>query len=806
MESMPRSDEIRCLFCDGKMPLHRKIASGQFCSTAHRKEYWKEQERLAVERLSQTDQTLRATFAELHATLDEQAITPVINLNVEPPAFPGTSASRKKNIPRKKLSFEQEELARKSSNRGQVVRANFVISNPPDGAAWSEFVPRSGTLDFLIPDFVASSLQAMSLRFQPVAFDGANTFGASRCRVNAAGPVKLSNAVASPDESTAPAASTATPKALEPSIPPVVHDLVFRFAPEEPEVLRASADIVALASAVKAESLAPVAYVAPAASLVLPVSFVPAVPLIPTALFALPFNETLLVDPAPLEHAAVDCGVECVPAEHAAVDEPVLPASAAIAMKKVAPVDSVHAAARIAIVPVETAASEIAPVEFLPVRKTLAPPVGQPAPMFPAMFKALAASASSAFGSPATNLTIAAAWMPPAILPFHDLAPFGQAEPLCIPPMAKLLRLPKLDAAGFSPEPAQRNIAALQQAGSLMFGGHSPRAIAPKLRFANAARYPLSASPSAPLQDAVEPAGPHSFDVAMPELRLHAVPSIESPDWGWLMPLSFAGEAVRGATGPCVPTAALVAAFPEAREPNLPGSRLEAVPDSEFKAPPRSLRMFAHWLPGDASGHNPWTYATDFVSHAPRDLKLALFVIPVLLAMALHPRLPKFHVAAPTAAASTERNHTFQNVLSKQWDTMQQNVAARAAVALTDDFRSGLEDWQMRSDNSAAWSFDSNGFVRPGSLALYRPSMGLTDYQLQFLGLIDKKALSWVVARPGFRELLRGEAGDPEAGPAADRRRHALRGDRRQGRNTRRRGCAHQRHARHALPRRSRHP
>ena len=27
------------------------------------------------------------------------------------------------------------------------------------------------------------------------------------------------------------------------------------------------------------------------------------------------------------------------------------------------------------------------------------------------------------------------------------------------------------------------------------------------------------------------------------------------------------------------------------------------------------------------------------------------------------------------------------------------------------------------------WSFDATGFVRPGPLALYRPSMGLTDYQ-----------------------------------------------------------------------------
>src|SRR5581483_2898203 len=37
-----------------------KITNGQFCSTAHRKAYWSEQERLAVERLHQTHDSLRA--------------------------------------------------------------------------------------------------------------------------------------------------------------------------------------------------------------------------------------------------------------------------------------------------------------------------------------------------------------------------------------------------------------------------------------------------------------------------------------------------------------------------------------------------------------------------------------------------------------------------------------------------------------------------------------------------------------------------------------------------------------------------
>src|SRR5947209_13724845 len=56
---MSWTDDIRCLYCDGRLPLYRKITHGQFCSTAHRKAYWQEQERLAVERLHQTHNSLR---------------------------------------------------------------------------------------------------------------------------------------------------------------------------------------------------------------------------------------------------------------------------------------------------------------------------------------------------------------------------------------------------------------------------------------------------------------------------------------------------------------------------------------------------------------------------------------------------------------------------------------------------------------------------------------------------------------------------------------------------------------------------
>jgi hypothetical protein len=71
-------------------------------------------------------------------------------------------------------------------------------------------------------------------------------------------------------------------------------------------------------------------------------------------------------------------------------------------------------------------------------------------------------------------------------------------------------------------------------------------------------------------------------------------------------------------------------------------------------------------------------------------------------------------------------------------------------VALDEDFRQGLDDWASPGGNATEWSFDANGFVRPGSLALYSPSLSLADYQAQFLGLIDQKSLSWVVRAADF--------------------------------------------------------
>ncbi len=78
-------------------------------------------------------------------------------------------------------------------------------------------------------------------------------------------------------------------------------------------------------------------------------------------------------------------------------------------------------------------------------------------------------------------------------------------------------------------------------------------------------------------------------------------------------------------------------------------------------------------------------------------------------------------------------------------------MGERAAVAITDDFRNGLADWQGAGDWARSWSYDASGFVRTGALALMAPSRDLTDYRMEFLGQIERRGMGWVVRAADLR-------------------------------------------------------
>ena len=73
-------------------------------------------------------------------------------------------------------------------------------------------------------------------------------------------------------------------------------------------------------------------------------------------------------------------------------------------------------------------------------------------------------------------------------------------------------------------------------------------------------------------------------------------------------------------------------------------------------------------------------------------------------------------------------------------------IARRAAVQVTDNFAYGMKAWGADETGWVkGWSRDPAGYVRPGEMALFQPSMKYKDYRLEFFGLIENKSMGWMV-------------------------------------------------------------
>jgi len=173
--------------------------------------------------------------------------------------------------------------------------------------------------------------------------------------------------------------------------------------------------------------------------------------------------------------------------------------------------------------------------------------------------------------------------------------------------------------------------------------------------------------------------------------------------------------------------------------------------------PPHETAASWHWL------NAAW-------KRAPRDLKLVSVLLPVLLVIAVTGSLSKVPVPQLAPQNLGQVQGQVQKAMEDHWKNLNQTISDRAAVAFTDDFRAGLDAWESRSNLTRSWSYDAAGFVRPGPLAVFKPTVDLSDYRFEFLGEIDQKAMGWafraedlnnyyamkfVVVKPGPLPLVR---------------------------------------------------
>ncbi len=711
---MAWSDNIRCLHCDGKLPLYRKITSGQFCSAVHRKAYWQDQERLAVERLHQTHDSLRAYRPPdaLEGVLGRSAASEPVS----PKYYQTEHEIEVESQP------EAAEIARSASNTGNVKFPGFLTEDKPALRAWDalqaawdvEFAhwPMS---DPLVPstvgeraEFTLQSAPGMALPF----FQAHALAAQIRAEADTTDAIDFS-----------PRAILTIPL----RIPLETEELSLSFL----ETLRA-ADVAAPVEETPrfAESLM-------------------ALPKIGARETAIAFQAT---QTEPLQVVSR--------AQNARYDAAVaIPAVAAITrMQPLALTNKPLTRAARAGATGDAQAGDLQ---------------GYSQPM----------ELTASTGAPWMNLAIPAA----------DLAP----------DLASGSRYPVFGSAGV----VITNLAATQAAQAIDFASETANPSKPLMTrslelsviTAPGARYAIASQPGtmAPVSEversgavvAMETGSSPQKQLATQILELspHTAPRCDYPavesHAGMIQPVSNAQTVSSGnelrivplpdgfgaaeripATAQALPLAFRMAACaPDAARPNTTGvAQIYAAnaplhpaakwePADGAETPPLRPGFLAGWTQTFANSgdrKHVWAHAADFLQHAPRDLKLLAIAIPILLGLALRPSLPKVQVTAPAATEGISRN--IGNGFRAQLVNVRNSVAQRAAVSLSEDFRSGLDDWQTRGDLASGWSFDGNGFVRPGTLALYRPSLGLGDYDMEFLGLVDKKALSWVVRAKDF--------------------------------------------------------
>jgi hypothetical protein len=84
------------------------------------------------------------------------------------------------------------------------------------------------------------------------------------------------------------------------------------------------------------------------------------------------------------------------------------------------------------------------------------------------------------------------------------------------------------------------------------------------------------------------------------------------------------------------------------------------------------------------------------------------------------------------------------SLIASRWTGIQESIQSRAKVELSEDFQGGMQDWTGRPGWDQSWRLEKAGYMRPGHLALYQPSMQMESYRMEFLVEIEKQAVGWV--------------------------------------------------------------
>lgn len=69
-------------------------------------------------------------------------------------------------------------------------------------------------------------------------------------------------------------------------------------------------------------------------------------------------------------------------------------------------------------------------------------------------------------------------------------------------------------------------------------------------------------------------------------------------------------------------------------------------------------------------------------------------------------------------------------------------IQSKTSATLREDFRAGFGNWEGLKSAGQDWTTDA-GQVRPSSLRLWKPSTSMSNYEMEFMGQIERKGMDW---------------------------------------------------------------
>jgi hypothetical protein len=106
------------------------------------------------------------------------------------------------------------------------------------------------------------------------------------------------------------------------------------------------------------------------------------------------------------------------------------------------------------------------------------------------------------------------------------------------------------------------------------------------------------------------------------------------------------------------------------------------------------------------------------------------------------------------------------------FESVRRTIRSYATVRLQDDFKGGLGSWVTTGATGVSasvasgrdWSF-KDGFVRPAKLRLWKDSVTLSDYNLEFVGEIEHKGMGWAYRAKDVRNYYANKIVITKPGP-----------------------------------------